>query len=458
MTTRVKEDISNELRPDISIVLRQADVGTALAPETIVEVCRSLGHTWRERILTPVVTFHAFLLQVLHVNIACTGLSRLVGKKFSAAAYCEARMRLPMKLFEQLLRRVCDALVPDTQQQSRWHGHRTWTIDGSSFSMPDTPPLQEHFGQPGAQARGCGFPVAHLLCLFHAGTGLLLRVLASPMRTHDMAHAATLHPEMAEGDILIADRGFASFAHLALIFQKTLHAVFRAHQMQIVNFRSGRRHTQQRRPQKGRPRSRWIQRLGHWDQLVEYSKPRSKPRWMDAAAFAALPETLRLREVRYRTTPRSQRTKVVTLVTTLLDPVAYPASELAALYQSRWQVEVNFRHLKITMGMDVLHCETVDGVIKEMYVFALIYNLVRLVMLEAAQRQQVFVDRISFVDALRWLQQAKPDTPLTPLALNPKRPNRNEPRLRKRRPKQYPLMTKPRAELRKALLRKRKAA
>ncbi len=198
--------------------------------------------------------------------------------------------------------------------------------------------------------------------------------------------------------------------------------------------------------------------MGHWDQLVEYSKPRSKPRWMDAAAFAALPETLRLREVRYRTAPKSQRTKVVTLVTTLLDPVAYPASELAALYQSRWQVEVNFRHLKITMGMDVLHCETVEGVIKEMHVFALIYNLVRVVMLEAAQRQQVSVDRISFVDALRWLQQAKPDTPLTPLALNPKRPNRNEPRLRKRRPKQYPLMTKPRAELRKALLRKRKAA
>jgi hypothetical protein len=436
----------------------KSDVGSALLPETIDEVCQSLGHTWRDRILTPVVTLQAFLLQVLHGNMACTGLPRLVGKSFSAAAYCAARIRLPTELFEQLLRRVCEALVPDTQQNGRWHGHRTWIMDGSSFSMPDTPPLQKHFGQPGAQAEGCGFPVAHLLSLFHAGTGLLLRVVASAMRTHDMAQAATLHPEMAESDILIADRGLASFAHLALLSQGKLHAVFRAHQKQIVNFRSGRQHTKQRQPYKGRPRSRWIQRLGRWDQLVEYPKPATKPHWLDDKAYAALPETLRLREVRYRITQNGQRTQVVTLVTTLLDPTAYPASELAALYQSRWQVEVNLRHLKITMGMDVLHCQTVAGVTKELYVFVLLYNLVRLVMLEAAQRQNVAVDRISFVDALRWLQQAQPDTPLTPLLLNPKRPNRHEPRVRKRRPKQYPLMKKPRQQLRKALLHKQKAA
>jgi hypothetical protein len=88
------------------------------------------------------------------------------------------------------------------------------------------------------------------------------------------------------------------------------------------------------------------------------------------------------------------------LVTTLLDPVAYPAEALAELYLGRWQIEVNFRHLKTTMGLEVLHCKTVAGVLKEMYMVAITYNLVRLVMLEASRRQQVPLDRISFIDAL----------------------------------------------------------
>jgi hypothetical protein len=138
-------------------------------------------------------------------------MARLAGVPFSAAAYCYARKRLPLALFEDLLQRVCDALFPEIQETGRWRGHRTWTLDGSSFSMPDTPDLQGHFGQPSAQAKGCGFPVAHVLALFHAGTGLLLRVIASPLGTHDMRHAATMHPELQEDDVLIADRGFASF-------------------------------------------------------------------------------------------------------------------------------------------------------------------------------------------------------------------------------------------------------
>ena len=118
----------------------------------------------------------------------------------------------------------------------------------------------------------------------------------------------------------------------------------------------------------------------------------------------------------------------------------------------------NFRHLKTTMGMEVLHCQSVDGVLKELHMFAIAYNLVRLVMLEASQRQEVPVDRISFVDALRWLRDAKADTILTPLVVNPSRPNRLEPRVTKRRKKPYNLMNKPRHKLRKALSRKKAAA
>jgi Transposase DDE domain len=438
-------------------ILRQfkADVAKAVSPEIIHRICGYLHYTWRERIFDPVTTVHVFLLQILHGNTACTALSRLAEVPFTAAAYCGARTRLPLVLFEHLLQRVCDALYPEIQDSARWHGHRTWTIDGSSFSMPDTPALQAHFGQPSNQGKGCGFPVAHMLALFHAGTGLLLRVLASPMRTHDMRYAATMHPELDEGDILLGDRGLASFVHLALLFLRNMHGLFRCHQQQIVNFRVGRKHTGKHKPKKGMPRSRYIKRLGRRDQLVEYVKPKDQPKWMDDATFAALPETLEVRELRFDTPQRGYRTKVITLVTTLLDPVLYPAKELAELYLSRWQIEVNFRHLKTTMGMEVMHCKTVEGVLKELYMFALAYNLVRLVMLEASRRQGVPLDRISFIDALRWLRDAKADTELTPLVVNPARPDRLEPRVLKRRMKEYDLMRKPRHVLRKALPRKK---
>jgi hypothetical protein len=441
-------------------ILRQfkPDVSKAIAADTILKICGYLKHTCRERLLGPVTTVHVFLLQILHGNTACTALSRLAGVPFTAAAYCRARKRLPVTLFQELLQHVCDALFPQVHTTGRWRGHRTWTMDGSSFSMADTPALQAHFGQPSAQAKGCGFPVAHLLALFHAGTSLLLRVVASPLHTHDLRHAATMHPELDEGDILMADRGFASFGHVALLLKRKIHAVFRCHQKQIVSFHVGRKHTQQRKGLKGLPRSRYVRRLGHHDQVVEYVKPATKPKWMDKTTWASLPETVLIRELRYTIPQRGYRTQVITLITTLLDPEAYPATALAELYFSRWQIEVNFRHLKTTMGLEVLHCKTVDGVFKELYMFAITYNLVRLVMLEAAQRQKVPLERISFIDALRWLRDAQADTTLTDLVINSARPGRIEPRVIKRRMKEYDLMTKPRHELRKALLRKKPAA
>jgi len=438
-------------------ILRQfkTDVSRAVSADMIYRICGLLRYTWRERVLDPAVTVHVFLLQILHGNTACTALSRLAGLPFTAGAYCSARIRLPLALFEDLLQRVCDASYPEVDQSARWRGHRTWTLDGSSFSMPDTAALQAHFGQPSNQRRGCGFPVAHMLALFHAGTGLLLRIVVSPLRTHDMRHAATMHPELEEGDVLVADRGFASFAHLALLFLRNMHGVFRCHQQQIVNFRVGRKHTSQRRPKKGMPRSRYIRRLGRRDQLVEYPRPKEQPTWMDDATLARLPDTLLVRELRFVTPQRGHRTKVITLVTTLLDPDLYPAAALAELYLSRWQIEVNFRHLKTTMGLEVLHCKTVDGVLKELSMFALAYNLVRLVMLEASRRQKAPLERISFIDALRWLRDADADTKLTFLVVNPHRPHRLEPRVLKRRMKEYDLMTKPRKTLRKALPRKK---
>jgi hypothetical protein len=229
---------------------------------------------------------------------------------------------------------------------------------------------------------------------------MLLRIAIAPMRTHDHAQTTRMHEALAPGDVVLADRGFCSFSHMAILWQSGMHAVFRVHQRQIVSFQKGRMHVPPSPPfprmkhGRGLPRSRWVQWVGRCDQIVEYHKPQDQPRWMSSEQWAVLPPTLH---------------------------------------------------------MDVLRTKSVDGIHKELAMFAIVYNLVRLVMLEAAQRQGVMPDRISFVDALRWLVAAGTGLPLRRIRVLPLRPDRHEPRVRKRRPKNYPLMTKPRAELMQAL-------
>jgi hypothetical protein len=436
----------------------KSNVAEHLEAAAIEAICRELQHVWRERLLGPVMTVQAFLLQVLHGNVACDQVPHLMHASFDGNAYIQARIRLPLELFQRLLALVGQSLAECRDQAERWCGHRVWLLDGSSCSMPDTPALQRAFGQPGGQRKGCGFPVAHLLTLFHAGSGMLQKVLVAPLRTHDLKHASELHPELAPGDVLLADRGFCSYAHLAQLFVAGLHGVLRIHQCLIVDFRKGRIHVPPSPPfpqwkgVQGLPRSAWTRWLGPCDQLVEWFKPSRRPTWLSAEAYAALPASLLVRELRYRIQQPGYRTREVLLVTTLLDPNTYPATKLAELYAQRWQVEVNLRHLKQTLHLDVLKCKSVAGVHKELLMIALAYNLVRLVMLRAAHTQRVSVHRISFIDALRWLCHVRDGDSLCRLVLRTHRPGRHEPRVRKRRPKQYPVMRQPRAALRKALL------
>lgn len=438
-------------RIDNAIHRLRQDLTGHLDPPAIHQICTQLGHVWRDCLLTPFAIVHWLLVQVLHGNTALSHITLQARRGFSDAAYCQARARLPLAVFQAVLRQVISTLVPTTEAEGRWRGHRTFLIDGSSFSMADEPELRKHFGQPGNQKPGCGFPVAKILALFHAGTGLLLHVAAAPLRTHEMAQADTAHPALRPGDVLVGDRGLSSFAHLALLVRRGVHGVFRIHQKQLVDFTPGRPHA---RPgdTKGRPRSRWLRALGACDQVVEWFKPRERPEWMTAEQYAALPATIPVREVRYTIARRGFRTRVVTLVTTLLDTELYPAEALAELYFSRWRVEQYLRDLKQTMKMDVLRCKSVDGVLKELTAYAIVYNLVRVVMGEAARRQGVSVERISFIDALRWLLEARPGEEMPELVVNPCRPGRIEPRVRKRRPKQFPVMEQPRSVLRNRLM------
>lgn len=426
-----------------------------LNAEAIVTACRDAQMVWLDSTLNPVVTIQIFFLQILHGNTACDHLPHLARLSFTAAAYCRARMRIKLEALRLLLKRSVESLQQDVFDRSRWLGHRLFFVDGSSFSMPDTPQLQAHFGQSGGQRPGCGFPTAHWLAMMHAGTGMITEMLASPLRTHDMSKTMQLHPALQAGDLLVADRGFCSFVHLALLWQRGVHGLIRIHQRTIVDFTPARAHVHPSKGKadykKGMPRSVWIKQLGVTDQIVQWLKPTDKPVWISARQYAALPAGIVVRELRYSIHEKGFRPKEITLVTTLIDSQRYPLSQLADLFRQRWQIETNFGHLKTTMKMDVLKCKTVDGVLRELQVFALIYNLVRQVMLEAAYRQRVDLQRISFIDALRWLQTAQPGDALPRLVVNPYRPNRLEPRVRKRRPKQYPLMTKPRRLLKKEL-------
>jgi hypothetical protein len=427
-------------------------VAECLTAESIRQACGQVGHTWRERELGPAQTIWAFLLQVLYGNTACAHVVRLARLTCSAAAYCAARARLPLAVYQRILQQTSQA-ARQSFREPLWRGHRTFYVDGTGFSMPDTKELREHFGQSGAHRAGCGFPVAHLLAMFDAATGLLVKMMAAPLRTHDLAQVANFHPELRPGDVLVGDTAFACYVHLALLLRAKLHGVFRAHQRTLVSFRKDRKLVG--KCPKGttatRANSRLVRKLGRYDQIVEYRKPPACPAWMTAEQFATLPAMLEVRELRYWTGRRGFRTRVVTLVTTLLEAELYPLEELAALYGRRWEVETNFADLKTTMRMDVLHCQTVEGVLKELIMFALVYNLARLVMLAAAREQGLPHDRLSFVDALRWLASACRHKTELALLVNPRRPGRFEPRVLKRRPKQYRLMRQPRCQLRQQL-------
>jgi hypothetical protein len=331
---------------------------------------------------------------------------------------------------------------------------KPFLVDGFSTITPDTPVLQAEFGQPRGQKPGCGFPVPKLLALFDAFSGLVVECLGFPLYTHEQSKVWMLHPLLGPGDLVVGDRGFCSYVHLAMLRLRGVMGLFRMHQRQIVSFRPHRKSNKEAKKgqrRKGMPSSRFIKRLGKEDQIVEWIKPTAKPKWMSRRQYDSLPPVLRVREIRYHMPRRGQRTWCVTIATTLLDPVRYPKADVAALYGLRWQVETHFAELKTTLKMRKLKSRTVEGVRKELAIYCLVYNLVHQVMMEAARRQETTPDRISFIDTVRWLLSAEPGEEMPQLIVNPLRPDRHEPRVIKDLQDTYTKMTRPRNELRKAL-------
>jgi hypothetical protein len=436
----------------ISAVLQRikSDVAEFLPDAMVQDACRQVGHVWRRRQLDPVLTLHLFILQVLHFNTALSHLRHLSKAPMTAAGYCKARMRLPLGALQVLLRQSSAAMrCAAVDGQSLCCGLRVFLVDGSSTITPDTPALDKFFGHPTGQKKGCSFPVPKLLGLFDAFTGLIVEVLCLPLFTHEMSQVWKVHPLLGPGDLLVGDRGFCSYVHLALLHLKSIQACFRMHQRQIVSFQVNRK--KHRKGQKGKPRSKFLKRLGKQDQLVCWDQPprHQKPKWIGLKQYLSLPATLTLRELHYRLEAKGQRTREVTIVTTLLDPLLYPKEKIAQLYGIRWQVETHLAELKTTLKMRKLKSQTVAGVQKELAVYCLVYNLVHAVMLKAAQKQQVTPDRISFLDTVRWLLSARVGEEMPKLLVNPTRPNRHEPRVIKDLQDTYRKMSRPRSYLRR---------
>jgi len=395
----------------------------------VEQLCRDCGHGWRERLLSPLVTLRLFLLQVLHGNTSITHLRQLSGLDFAPGSYCEARGRMPLAVILDLIHAVKEWAGPHVQQQlpdpmsPAPSGARVIVTDGSTFSTPDTPPLRGHFGLwPGAKA-GVAYPMGKLLGLLDLASGMFVQMLGLPLLLccHEMSQVVHLHPMLLAGDILLGDRAFCSFAHVALLNARGVFACFHLHQHRSHDVRQRRQ--------------RW-------------TKPRKPPAWMTPQQYALLPAWVDVRLVHYAVDRPGFRTTHVTVATTLSDERLWPDAAVAELYGRRWEIETCFNHLKTTLGMNMLKCKSVDGALKELAMYLLAYNLVRLAMLQAAARQGVAVNRVSFIDALRWLAcRMLGLSGVQELIVNPDRHGRCQPRVIRGRLKAYDLLMCPRGEL-----------
>jgi len=330
-------------------------------------------------------------------------------------------------------------------EKNLWCGRRVLAADGSTFSMPDTAKNQARYPQPSSQRKGCGFPIAGFVAIICLATGALTHAVLGPYAAHDLALFYYLRCRFCRGDIFLGDRGFASYAEMALLQAQGVDSVLRLHQSRKTDFRRGKV-------------------VGVRDRIVTWTRPKHAPKGLRAEDFARLPKTLQVRVLCYKVTVKGYRVNDVALSTTLLDAKQYPVKALAELYFRRWQIEVDFRHLKTTMQLDVCRGKSPDVVEKEFWAHALAYNLIRSLMWDSAETWNGDALGLSLKGAIQhllsrwvlyWAEKTCDDFDLLLALLDsefiPLRPGRVEPRVRKRRPKAYPLMTKPRCILKKML-------
>lgn len=430
-----------------------------LLPDHLLDL-NEKGVNSRERILSPKVTFWAFVSQVFDVGSSCRDIVRKVEAwwrwmrkdrtdhpALTTSAYCQARARLDLQTLRLIQGHLAWSLDRRVSKGQLWLSRKVKITDGTTVSMPDTPPNQECWPQSTSQKEGLGFPCMKLVGIFSLASGALESYATGTLHQHESMLFRTLWDQLEKGDVVLTDRGFCSYAAMAQLSQRGVDSVMRLHHARKVDFKEG-------------------DRLGDDDQVVTWIKPFARSQAWSREEWEALPEEMEVRLIRLRISTPGFRTHEIVLATTLLDAKAYPAEEIRALYGQRWTVELHFAQIKTWLGLDILRCKTPALIEKQMQMHAIAYNLIRLLMQQAAHEHSTPLNRISFkgtLDTVRHFstaihaahgtprkQEALINEMLAIIAADsvPHRPERSEPRAKKRRPKNYQLMTRPRKEMR----------
>lgn len=422
-----------------------------LTSAELFDVVESQLPAHRERLYHPTETLSMFLAQALRPDRSCQKavnealVTRLLaGMKPCSAhtgGYCRARQRLPIELVSSLVKTtgsLVNASIP-----SHWlHQNRSvYIVDGTTTTLPDTKRNQERYPQQHSQKAGLGFPICRIVAATCLSSGAVIEAAMGAYKGKGASEHTlfrSILPSFERGDMLIGDALYGSYFILAECLQRGIDVLFEQNgaRKRTVDFRKGKK-------------------LGREDHLICLKKPVQRPHWMSVDQYEAEPDELTIREVRVNG-------KV--LITTLTEPADTARSELKALYKSRWNVELDIRNIKTTMGMETLSCKTPDMVEKEMWVYFLAYNLIRLIMAQSATLANVLPRALSFKHALQmWLswssrvQGCSNESEITELfnAISSirigNRPGRIEPRANKRRPKPTPLLTRPRSEARELI-------
>ena len=400
----------------------------------------------RERLYPPTVTLSMFMKQSLALDRSCQravdawagqrAVEGLSVRSIRTGGYCRARARLPLQMIVALTRETGRLLSAQAPRGWRWRGRCVKLADGTGISMPDTAENQVRYPQPRSQAPGVGFPLAGLVGIVCLSTGAILEAAIGAQASKGQSEQdlfRSLHGTLRAGDILLADALYCSYFQIATLQAAGVDVLFEQNGSRITDFRRGRS-------------------LAKRDHLVHWSKPDTRPEWMSLEQYRAFPKQILVREAKI---------DGQVLVTTMQNARAVPKSELSALYARRWHIELDIRNIKTTLGMEVLRCLTPAMVEKELWVCLLAYNVIRLLMAQAAHTAGVYPRELSFKHTVQmwssWPSGAEPGELFRLIAQRPvgNRPGRIEPRVRKRRPKSFPWLKVPRAVARRKIRKRR---
>ena len=455
MSTKHVETLRKRLSNSIALPFRDI-----LPEDMIQQTLEEENIKYRKRLYDPIITLWTFIRQVLDSDKSCKNavsfvLSILCDSEEelpsgNTGAYCKARKRLSLGFIMRLFRKTGKTIHQKASDGFLWCNRHVFLVDGSTFSMYDTPENQQEYPQAKNQHEYHGFPVARILGIFCLATGAVIDAAISSLCMSEISLFRMLYSHLNPGDIALGDKLFGSYGDIALLSGRGIDSVFRMHHLRKTDFRKGKR----------------LGSKGIYDHLVTWKKPRKGTLHMEPELYAQLPKTMLVREIRYFINIKGFRTKKVTLVTTLLDHHVYTYELLAELYGLRWQVEIDLRHLKTTMHMEHLQSKTPEMVRKEFYVHLLAYNLIRATLWEAGIKHNVHPLRLSYKGAIQHVlsfvtilafiknRESIYGVMLSIISQDKllERPFRVEPRMVRAKKRQFPRLTRPRQEIRQKLI------